>query len=421
MDDGDREAWLARVDARILAHSSGPMLIGHELRQIYAVREVRAPEAMILYGGRILEAIAAEALKKSDFKPSSNVCSNLVTLVDYNLLVNKETTYWAHALRRMGNAARHLLTECTVDDGDLALCFAERWLDWFFLKFRFGPRLQQLTLDGEPLDLCGQPELQSLMNHVNEFSMRVARERTVGDLTWLGPFVARSAVVPALAAEICIDCGANDPAIQLLTEALAKHPHDLRLQQLMGLAFSRKRQFDKALEWLEPLLHKNPNDDENSGICAGVYKRLWEERKTHDLLEKAHRIYNRGWGQSQKASAYLGINAATTALYLGHADKARSTAEEVRKLLADRFDRLAKWSGRRDIVPNYWDTVTLAEALLLLGSLELAATYYRDAFTRHGDTQQGSVESTRAQLRSILRAMDVGLDEAAFMALAETT
>ncbi len=188
MDDGDREAWLARVDARVLEHSSGSMLIGHELRQIFAVREVRAPEAMVLYGGRILEAIAAEALTKINFKPSSNVCSNLVTLADYNLF-SKETEYWAHALRRMGNAARHLLTECTVDDGDLALCFAERWLDWFFLHFRFGPNLKQLTLVGEPIDLCGQPELQALMDHVNEFSLRVSRERAVGDLTWLGPFI----------------------------------------------------------------------------------------------------------------------------------------------------------------------------------------------------------------------------------------
>ncbi len=162
----------------------------------------------------------------------------------------------------------------------------------------------------------------------------------------------------------------------------------------MGLAYSRKRQFDKALEWLEPLLHKNPNDEENSGICAGVYKRLWEDRKTHDLLEKSHRIYNRGWGQSQKASAYLGINAATTALYLGHTDKSRSTAEEVRKLLADRFERMAKWSDRTHIVPNYWDAVTLAEALLLLGNLTPAASYYRDAFARYGHTQQGSFEST---------------------------
>src|SRR2546421_472771 len=36
-------------------------------------------------------------------------------------------------------------------DGQVALAFLERWLHWFFCRFRHGVRLDRLTCDGLPL------------------------------------------------------------------------------------------------------------------------------------------------------------------------------------------------------------------------------------------------------------------------------
>ncbi|HEX3872014.1 MAG TPA: tetratricopeptide repeat-containing protein, partial [Pirellulales bacterium] len=401
MDDLERrETWAARINPRVAEFRAGAMRMDHELRQIFSVRDVHAAEAVILYGCRILESIAADAMTAIDLAPSHNIFSNLVALGSYNLF-SKEIGYWAHALRRMGNAARHLQAECSADDGELSLCFVEKWIDWYFRTYPLGLLLERLTTDSEPLNLCNEPELRSL---VERFVERVSLRNCDGDLSWIRPFIARSSVVPALAAEIWLDCAdtkeARARARELLNEALERHPDDLRLRQLMGLAWSRDHEYAKALSWLEPLVKRYRDDDETSGICAGAYKRQWQNEHDSDALAKSNRMYLRAWKQSSKGNPYLGINAASTTLFLGSEEESQTLAGEVRSLLDGRFERLAR-RRKLTIEPGYWDRVTLAEALLIERKFAESATHYRDAFKRYGK-EKGSIESTSEQMRAIL-------------------
>ncbi len=99
----------------------------------------------------------------------------------------------------------------------------------------------------------------------------------------------------------------------------------------MGLYFSRSGNLQEALKRLEPLYARYMDDGEMAGVTAGVYKRLWRSDKTDGKrLEQSHRAYRHGWDVSRQSNAYLGVNAAATALWLGRPEDAREIAAVVR-------------------------------------------------------------------------------------------
>ena len=196
----------------------------------------------------------------------------------------------------------------------------------------------------------------------------------------------------------------NPLAHQVLTAASRVFADDLRLRQLTGLYWSRSGDFDEALRCLEPLHDRWHDDEETVGLLAGVYKRRWlARREEEEWLSKAFRLYSRGWDAGKKASPYLGINAATTALWLGRKAESRRIAAEVGQRLLDRAGRLARFRADRDLALNYWDHVTLAEAQLLLGQWGRSRRTYRAAFRLHADQTQ-NVAVSRAQAVEGLRA-----------------
>ena len=139
------------------------------------------------------------------------------------------------------------------------------------------------------------------------------------------------------------------------------------------------------------------DDEETVGLLAGVYKRRWlTRREEEEWLSKAFRLYSRGWDAGKKASPYLGINAATTALWLGRKAESRRIAAEVGQRLLDRAGRLARFRADRDLALNYWDHATLAEAQLLLGQWGRSRRTYCAAFRLHADQTQ-NVAVSRAQ------------------------
>ena len=70
------------------------------------------------------------------------------------------------------------------------------------------------------------------------------------------------------------------------------------------------------LEALRP--SGSPADEETHGILAGIYKRLSDQDPANaSWLQRCHEVYLRGWELSQEMNNYLGINAASTALWLG--------------------------------------------------------------------------------------------------------
>jgi tetratricopeptide (TPR) repeat protein len=366
---------------------------------------------LILASARLLEALAASALDTVNLPWSTSLFSNLDSLQQFNL-IPRTTRYWAHALRRMGNDVRHVCRLFQPRHAELASLFAELSLCWFFCRFRFGPRLSSLTRDHKPLGLSCDQQLRhtaEVFEATGFDPLRLARQWASGR----GPDRVWSPVFAAALVEELLDRKHYDEAAALLRHELDRFPDDLRLKQLQGLYWSRLGELDRARDWLEPVYQQYNNDDETIGITAGVYKRLWvSDKSQQQWLCRAHLAYFAGWRMSRRKNAYLGINAATTALWLRRHDDMTQIAKDVLTCLRQRQGALAMHHRDPDLVLNYWDWVTLAEACLLLGDLQTARTTYQEAFQRHSD-QTANIEVTRKQAEEILQAMCVSQHEAA--------
>src|SRR5262245_24268811 len=117
MTQASLEGVLARLAAAVHNYRTDQFNLAEDLDRLERVRHVTAPEAVVLYCARILEALAACALRAMSLEPSTKVFSNLDTLQQYNL-IPAATRCWAHALRRAGNAARHVLRRIGDDDAE---------------------------------------------------------------------------------------------------------------------------------------------------------------------------------------------------------------------------------------------------------------------------------------------------------------
>ena len=286
--------------------------VGDDLRQVTPCGRSR-PASRSSCTARLLEVLAGSAVQAVGVEPSSNVYSNLMVLAA-NLLPTT-TRYWGARRTRLGNASRHVHGQLERHAPDLTLLFLERWLDWFFREFRYGARLAApdrprppARFDAKP---CAGPARQ--LDREPRSRSRRGVGRSAGQ-----PRRRRVAVVDghALVAEMLLDRGRVPPARSLLTAVLSRFPDQTcGLQQLVGLSFSWNNEPQQAIEVLEPLLSRK--DDETAGITAGAYKRMWQANR-HQLqwLEKANEVYRGSWKRCKKVNAYLGINAASTALLL---------------------------------------------------------------------------------------------------------
>jgi tetratricopeptide (TPR) repeat protein len=385
-----------------------------ELDLLGKVWKVGASEAVILYSSRILEALAPDALRAAHLEPRPNVFANLVTLQQYNL-ISSVTAYWAHALRRLGNQVRHIRSRVGPRDADLAVLFMERWLEWFFCWFRYGPRLDRLTPDGQPDRLVAAVKARDLMEALEDLDSNL---ETLLHQVHAGPNseMLQVPILTAVLAELLLERDELDSARAVLDVALRYFPDDLRLQQLAGLYWSRSGGLPEALRYLQPLYEQYRDDEETAGITAGVYKRLWRlDNNDREWLEKAYRIYRQSWERSLKTNAWLGVNASTTALWLGRPLESRRLAEEVRQLLHRRSAALASQENDAEILFNYWDQVTLAEAELLSGESGTARRLYHQALSRHADRQRGNVAISLQQLDEILPALGLSEGATAFL------
>ncbi len=173
---------------------------------------------------------------------------------------------------------------------------------------------------------------------------------------------------------------------------------------MLGLYWSRTAKLEEAQQCLEALAKEFPEDEETIGILGGVYKRLWQKSPDRqDHLASCHQTYQRGWKSSRKRNTYLGINTATTALWLKKHDVVKQTAEKVREVLQRRINSLARQGGDRSSVLSFWDQVTLAEVELLLRHDEKAKSLYQHAFTQFPDLKD-NIEVSQQQAQAILKA-----------------
>lgn len=403
MSGKERDGFDLDLAEEVLGYSTERFDLGSDLRNLRKAQRAQAPEAVVLYGARILEVLAFEALDSVGVPPSSNVFSNLDALQQYDL-IGFTTRCWAHVLRRLGNEVRHVSRFIGIRDGELALAFVERVMDWYFCRFPFGRRIPSLTRDGSPPGLCadfGLREATSMFDRPDFDPAAVSAGVLAGGSR--PPF--ESAAHCSVLAEVLLDRGLPGEAESVLAHARRAYPEDLRLAQLEGLTHSRKGDLDAALGVLEPWFRRFSDDDEMAGIMAGVFKRVGQARPEDGRwLKRSHHTYLAGWKRSKTRNAYLGINAASTALWLGRCEESRELAREVRECLVSRRDALEANPHGLHLARNYWDQVTLAEAELLCGGLDEARRLFCDAFERHAQ-MKGCIRVCMDQLDRNLEAL----------------
>lgn len=412
MEDDFSPAFPDCLAPEVRDYASSRFALAEDLRELVAVQRVEAWGAAVFYAARILEVLTAEALVVVGLPAELNSFHNLDLLQQYNL-IPAGTRYWAHALRRLGNEVRHVDRRITRDDAELAAAFLERVLDWFFCRFAYGKRLPALTRNHQPLGLSGDSALQAFLAALDrpDADLIALAEQCVGDRC--SGFL-KTPSVPALLAEQLLARGENELARRVIAPARRIFADDLRLGQLAGLSLSRDGHFAKALECLKPLHRRWADDDETTGILAGVYKRWWMTRRDeNESLAHAYRLYHLAWERSKKANMYLGVNAAATALWLGNGVESRRIAEDVCERLLGRRERFSRFCSDRDLALNFWDHVTLAEAQLLAGQWSRSRRTYAEAFANHAD-QPKNIAVSRAQALETLAACGISRSAAAF-------
>jgi class 3 adenylate cyclase len=186
--------------------------------------------------------------------------------------------------------------------------------------------------------------------------------------------------------------------------ALENHPGDIRLRQLQALALSRCGVPGRANALLGELRDEGHADEETLGLLARTYKDLWSRaadpasREAH--LRQAHELYLTAYRST--GGIYSGINAASTALWLGRREAASELAREVRERCLVDLERSGEQKG-----DTYWVLATMGEAYLLTGELESARQWYARAFAV-AKGRFGDLHSTRRQARLVLGSL--GLD-----------
>ena len=176
------------------------------------------------------------------------------------------------------------------------------------------------------------------------------------------------------------------------------------LGHIEALALARTGSTATAQERLGRLYAQDKDNPEIAGALARTFKdfameagRGADTRRAH--LERAHRLYLDGYRRSRPRSAFLGINAAATTLWLGARADAAALARELEDLCR------AELTARPG---DYWALATLAEASLLQGETARAIECYAQAraaveATRHW----ADLSTTRRQARRHCEHLDI--------------
>ncbi len=222
---------------------------------------------------------------------------------------------------------------------------------------------------------------------------------------------ARKCYLKALSLLVALKC--QDEACTLIKSIERYFPGDIQLMLFHIWAHRLRGQVEnKLMDYLS--ITKDsfvaPEDDpEFAGILAGTYKRLWAAapEKNMDKLEEAYRLYHTAWLGSGKTNTYVGINAATLALFLGRAEESRETAREIKKIYENRS--LNDLTDSESSYSSYWDRATLAEAELLLGHLGKARRIYQEVMDLYRE-KRTYVDSSMDQIDLILPRLGLSLN-----------
>ena len=190
--------------------------------------------------------------------------------------------------------------------------------------------------------------------------------------------------------EKALDQGHVFQAHNIASELLLEYPDNLRLSQLKVIALNRLGQPDKAIHAIEDIIDKGYRDGETMGLLGRTYKDLYKLTKDTTYLQKAAEAYYSGYQHSY--DYYPGVNAASLYHMLGNREKATQLSHAIIKKIGEPGD--------------YWSTVTLGEAWLILGDMERAKSYYEESLAGN-DKQFGKFRSTFNQLQFLGDAIDI--------------
>jgi len=421
--------FVSSLRNEILSSTISRFKLESDLRNLDKVYACGASDAVVFYSARILESILKDAHLQffgEDNDPGAKkptLADIEKELFDYNLLRNNRY-YWAKGLRLLGNEARHSLRRATTEEADCALIFLEFILNWYFCEFPLGQRQTTIYKGQSTLSRTAGNRLLDLAWTLDSSRLNPLKLKAV-----FGPYeheylesFSKNFAFPLLLIEVFTDQGDHDSAGRLIDALTAsgrrpKGALNNRFQQLKGLHLSRMCRFDEALKLLESEYTKQRNErqawveDETVGILGGVYKRIWDSNKDDGHLAKSHETYRWGWRRSK--NTYLGINAATTALWLDNISEAKQIAGEVKSTLIKRRAMIkSRADSRYDL--NYWDLATLAESHLLAGESAQAAELYSFAFTTHSKNSE-SISVTKKQLARIIEHLQLAPTEIALL------
>jgi class 3 adenylate cyclase/tetratricopeptide (TPR) repeat protein len=192
--------------------------------------------------------------------------------------------------------------------------------------------------------------------------------------------------------------GQGEPllAYDVVSDALAKWPEDIRLRQLQGLALARSGATERANAILEGLRNAGQTDEETLGMLGRTYKDLASYARStaerEQLLARAGEIYMQAYESS--GGYWSGINAATMHLLIGETERAQELA---RKVHVQCLKEIADPSG-----DSYWELAALGEAALILRDWAEAEQWYERA-AKEAAQRFGDLHSSRRNARLILQ------------------
>lgn len=404
----------------VLRHKLKDTTLEGDLSSLNKVYAAGAAEAVVFYCARILEAILKDShllFFGEDPNPRSKklgLADIEQKLFDYNLL-KQNRYYWAKGLRLLGNDVRHSLRRIKADEAACALVFLEFILVWYFCEFPLGPRQNTIYKGQARIDRAGGNLLPDLAWTLDSSRLNPEKLKVV-----FGPHgqdyfkkFSTNFTFPLLLIDIFIAQGDHASATRLI-EGLESFAYKQkgalrdRFFQLQGLLLSREERLDDAMQLLEKeearlRARSERIDVETTGILAGVYKRIWKQRQDEGYLRKSYETYRKGWRDSK--NTYLGINAATTSLWLNNPLESQQIAKEIKGILEQRRKLIQqKTDNRYDL--NYWDMATLAEACLLTHDLESSVELYQRAF-KNCKNQPEDIDVTRRQRDSLIEELSV--------------
>lgn len=290
-----------------------------------------------------------------------------------------------------------------VDNAEITgLAASKLWLD--FSQQREGPGGSGLLsllfgLQGQPLPPAAVKMAAKVDAEMKDGLASVKAFRSAGDADSLTALAATNDMAwtgsPMLLCEVAeglIAMKRIDQALDVLDRAEHAFPCALRPKQLRGLALARTGETLKAQCILGKLYAAGEIDPETLGILARTWMDRYRQCGQKICLLKSRDLYRQAF-EAFPSDYYTGINAAAKSLLAGEKETAAQLASRVQELVGD-----------KPVANDYWRTATVAEAQLLQGRYDAAASLYQAAVLA-APLDQGSHESTASQATLLLDAL----------------